>query len=147
MERQSIAWPVSQNPREAPRKHNRHQKMVVKQFERRNWGTTGGSSRPGNKHQKLPESNMWPTSGEQMQMCSQHEETMDHIVSGCEVLAKTEYISRHNNAVAYLHWSIFKIMMSRLQTTGTNTHQRLWCTRKTTTSPICRTCQSILVEL
>ena len=30
-------------------------------------------------------------------MCSQHEETVDHIVSGCEALAKTEYISRHNN--------------------------------------------------
>ena len=29
--------------------------------------TTCGSSRPGNKHQKLPESNMWPASGEQMQ--------------------------------------------------------------------------------
>ena len=36
-------------------------------------------------------------------MCSQHEETVDYIVSGCEVLAKTEYISRHNNAAAYLH--------------------------------------------
>ena len=31
---------------------------------------------------------------------------MDHIVSGCEVLAKTDYISRHNNAAAYLYWSI-----------------------------------------
>ena len=41
-------------------------------------------------------------------MCSQHEEMVDHIVSGCEVLAKTEYISRHNNAAAYLHWSICK---------------------------------------
>ena len=41
-------------------------------------------------------------------MCSQHEETVDHIVSGCEVIAKTEYISRHNNAAAYLHWSICK---------------------------------------
>ena len=30
-------------------------------------GTTRHSSRPGNKHQKLPGSNMWPTSGEQMQ--------------------------------------------------------------------------------
>ena len=39
-------------------------------------------------------------------MCSQHEETVDHIVSGCEVLAKTEYISRHNKAAAYLHWNI-----------------------------------------
>ena len=33
---------------------------------------------------------------------------MDHIVSGCEVLAKIEYISRHNNAAAYLHWNICK---------------------------------------
>ena len=41
-------------------------------------------------------------------MCSQHEETVDHIVSGCEVLAKTEYISRHNKSAAYLHWSICK---------------------------------------
>ena len=42
-------------------------------------------------------------------MCSQHEETVDHIVFGCEVLDKTEYISRHNNAAAYLHWSICKV--------------------------------------
>ena len=27
-------------------------------------------------------------------------------VSGCEVLAKTEYISRHHKAAAYLHWNI-----------------------------------------
>ena len=30
-------------------------------------GTSYRSSRPGNKHQKLPESNMWPTSEEPMQ--------------------------------------------------------------------------------
>ena len=39
-------------------------------------------------------------------MCSQYEETVDHIASGCEVLAKTEYISRHDRAAAYLHWNI-----------------------------------------
>ena len=31
---------------------------------------------------------------------------MDHIVSGCEVLAKTEYISSRDRAAAYLHWNI-----------------------------------------
>ena len=41
-------------------------------------------------------------------MCSQHEEAVDHIVFECEVLTKTEHISRHNNAAAYLHWSICK---------------------------------------
>ena len=39
-------------------------------------------------------------------ICSQYEETVDHIVSGCEVLAKTEYISRHDKAAAYLHWNM-----------------------------------------
>ena len=38
--------------------------------------------------------------------CSQYEETVDHIVPGCEVLAKTEYISRHDKAAAYFHWKI-----------------------------------------
>ena len=42
-------------------------------------------------------------------MCSQHEETVDHILSGCEVLAKTEYITRHNKAAAYLHWRIWRL--------------------------------------
>ena len=31
---------------------------------------------------------------------------MDHIVSGCEVLAKTEYISTDDKAAAYLHCNI-----------------------------------------
>ena len=33
-------------------------------------------------------------------MCSQHV-VVDHILSWCEVLAKTEYISRRNKAAAY----------------------------------------------
>ena len=36
-------------------------------------------------------------------MCSQREETVDHIVSGCEVLAKTEYISRHGRTTVLQH--------------------------------------------
>ena len=39
-------------------------------------------------------------------MYSQHEETVNHILSGCEVLARTEYITKHNKAAAYLHWRI-----------------------------------------
>ena len=58
-------------------------------------------------------------------MCSQHEETVDHIVSGCEVLAKTEYISRHNNAADISIGASVKIMIPRLQTNDTNTRQRL----------------------
>ena len=58
------------------------------------------SSRTGNKHQKLPESNMWPASGEQIYAeCVRNIRRQDRIVSGCEVLiAKTKCISKHNNA-------------------------------------------------
>ena len=31
---------------------------------------------------------------------------MDHILSGCKVLAKTEYNTKHNKAAAHLHWKI-----------------------------------------
>ena len=38
--------------------HRYHQQIFVKQFKRRNRGTTCSSSKPGNKYQKLPESNI-----------------------------------------------------------------------------------------
>ena len=41
-------------------------------------------------------------------ICGQFQETIDHLVSGCPELAKTEYIQRHNKAAAYLHWVICK---------------------------------------
>ena len=69
-------------------------------------------------------------------MCSQHEETVDHIVSGCEVLAKTEYISRHNKAAAYLNWNICQD--HDIEVTDK------WYEHKPLS---CGTCQSILIEL
>ncbi len=42
----------------------------------------------------------------QCRICGKYEESIDHIVSGCPELAKTEYIQRHNKAAAYLHWTI-----------------------------------------
>ena len=41
-------------------------------------------------------------------ICGQFQETVDHLVSGCLKLAKTEYIQRHNKAAAYLHWTVCK---------------------------------------
>ena len=37
-------------------------------------------------------------------ICHNHEETVDHIISGCPELAKTNYLERHNKAAAYIHW-------------------------------------------
>ena len=42
-------------------------KMVIKLSEKRNRRATSSSSRPGNKNQKPPESNMWQASEEQLQ--------------------------------------------------------------------------------
>ena len=82
-------------------------------------------------------------------MCSQHEETVDHIVSGCEVLAKTEFISRHDKAAACLHWNICQdhdievINKWYEHKPESVTHN----TTKTAKSRSCGTCQSILTEL
>ena len=39
-------------------------------------------------------------------MCNKYDETIDHIVSGCPELAKTEYIHRHDKAATYIHWKV-----------------------------------------
>lgn len=39
-------------------------------------------------------------------LCKEYEETIAHIVSGCPVLARKEYIARHDKIAASLHWAI-----------------------------------------
>ena len=41
-------------------------------------------------------------------LCGRFDETIDHLVSGCPELAKTEYIRRHNKAAEHTHWMICK---------------------------------------
>lgn len=41
-------------------------------------------------------------------LCNQYMESVDHIVSGCPVLAKKEYLDRHNKLASYIHWNICK---------------------------------------
>lgn len=41
-------------------------------------------------------------------ICGRFQETVDHIISGCPELAKTEYLQRHNKVAAYIHWNICK---------------------------------------
>jgi hypothetical protein len=40
--------------------------------------------------------------------CQQFDETMDHIISACPVLAKEKYIKRHDRVSAQLHFNICK---------------------------------------
>jgi hypothetical protein len=41
-------------------------------------------------------------------LCKQHEETTDHLTSGCPVLVKNVYLMRHYKVCAHLHYSICK---------------------------------------
>ena len=42
----------------------------------------------------------------QCRICGKYEETINHIVSGCPELAKSEYMHRHDKVAAYIHWKI-----------------------------------------
>ena len=53
-------------------------------------------------------------------MCYKEPETIDHITSGCEVLANAEYIDRHKKAAAYLLWNICNDLRIR---TSDNWHE------------------------
>ena len=43
-------------------------------------------------------------------LCEQHEETIDHLTSGCPILAKNEYLMRHDKVCTHLHYSICKAL-------------------------------------
>jgi hypothetical protein len=41
---------------------------------------------------------------------TEYEETIDHLTSGCPILAKNEYIIRHDKVCTHLHYSICKTL-------------------------------------
>jgi len=43
-------------------------------------------------------------------LCKQHEETIDRLTSGCLILAKNEYLMRHDIVCTHFHYSIYKAL-------------------------------------
>jgi len=43
-------------------------------------------------------------------LCKQYEETIDYLTSGCPILAKNEYLMRHDKVCTHLHYSICKAL-------------------------------------
>ena len=41
-------------------------------------------------------------------LCEQHDETIDHIISACPILAKEQYVKRHDKVSAQIHFNIRK---------------------------------------
>jgi hypothetical protein len=44
------------------------------------------------------------------QICKEYEETIDHLTSGCPILAKNEHVIRHDKVCAHLHYSLCKTL-------------------------------------
>ena len=53
---------------------------------------------------------MKPEFESKCRLCKQHEENIDHLISGCPILAKNEYLMRHNDVCTHLHYSICKVL-------------------------------------
>jgi len=43
-------------------------------------------------------------------LCKQHEETIDHLTSECPILAKNEYLMRHDKVCTHFLYSIYKAL-------------------------------------
>jgi hypothetical protein len=43
-------------------------------------------------------------------LCKQREDSVDHLTSGCLILAKSEYLMRHDKVGAHLHDSVCKAL-------------------------------------
>jgi hypothetical protein len=43
-------------------------------------------------------------------LCKEYEETIDHLTLGCPILAKNEYVIRHDKVSTHLHYSIYKTL-------------------------------------
>jgi hypothetical protein len=48
--------------------------------------------------------------GSKCRLYAQHDETIDHLTSGCSNRAKNEYLMRHDKVCAHLHYSICKAL-------------------------------------
>ncbi len=40
--------------------------------------------------------------------CSEKDETVEHLLSGCSALAKDEYLARHNQVATVVYWLLCK---------------------------------------
>ena len=82
---------LEKDSREASHRHSHHQQMVVKHYLK---GETEGLLVTAQDQVINTRNYLEGNCGQQVEskcrMCLQNEETVDHIVSGCELLAKTE---------------------------------------------------------
>ena len=75
-------------------------------------------------------------------ICDKHTETIDHFVSGCPLVAFTEYLNQHDRLGQDIHWCLCKSIFCHMKAIGKNiNHQR---SLKTKTLPFYWISTSIL---
>ena len=74
----------------------------------RSTGLKGETRRPNDCSTRFEPSYPLLATNPHCRICGKFEESIYHIVSGCPVLAKTEYSYRHNKTAEYIHWKIFR---------------------------------------
>ena len=63
---------------------------------------------PGATNKIFCDKNIEHRDRQQVQTLQQFDETIDHIISACPILAKEQYIERHDRVCAQLHFNICK---------------------------------------
>ena len=58
-------------------------------------------------------------------LCHEHEETIQHVLAGCPVLASTSYLHRHNMVARVVHWHLCKTFDFPLSANSWFSHQPL----------------------
>ena len=58
-------------------------------------------------------------------LCGDRDETINHIISECSILAQKEYKARHNWIGKVIHWEMCKNLKFDIQTNGICTTQHL----------------------
>jgi len=48
------------------------------------------------------------STSDKCRICGKEPETTTHLLAGCDVLAKKEYLDRHNQVARYIHHSVCK---------------------------------------
>ena len=59
------------------------------------------------------------------QFCHTREETIQHLLAGCEALAPTKYLYQHNMFAKVVHWHLCKTFHVQLNVTSWHDHQPL----------------------
>jgi hypothetical protein len=81
--------------------------------------TESGRSGSGNQHKLFKRKILKEEIESRFRLCKEYKETIDHLTSGCPILAKNEYVIRHDTVCTLLHYSIRKTLDTEKQKTGT----------------------------